>query len=157
MQIFLASQQVGQGGLRKMMPRTLCLRLVLLSVLLLALPAVAQGTLEDYQRAERFLSGNLRHHAFPADVTPHWVEKTSRFWYRKDTAKGGDFILVDAEQNTVGPAFDQARLAAALTQVSKQNYSATDLPFQEFDFVDNGKAIRFSADGAQWTCQLANL
>ncbi len=135
--------------------RTLCLRFVLPSLLLLALPAVAQGTLEDYQRAERFLSGNLRHHAFPADVTPHWVEKTNRFWYRRATAKGGDFILVDSEQNTVGPAFDQSRLAAALTQALKQNYSPTDLPFQDFDFVDNGKAIRFSLDGGQWTCQLA--
>lgn len=135
--------------------RTLCLRFVLPSLLLLALPAVAQGTLEDYQRAERFLSGNLRHHAFPADVTPHWVEKTNRFWYRRATAKGADFVLVDAEQNTVGPAFDQSRLAAALTQALKQNYSATDLPFQDFDFVDNGKAIRFSLDGGQWTCQLA--
>ena len=145
---------MGQRGIFKMTLRTL--GLVLPSLLLLALPAVAQGTLEDYQRAERFLPGNLRHHAFPGDVMPHWVEKTSRFWYRRATPKGGDFILVDAEQNTVGPAFDQTRLAAALTQASQQNYSPADLPFQDFDFVDNGKAIRFSLDGAQWTCQLAN-
>jgi len=138
-----------------MTPRTVCLRLVLRSMLLLTLPAMAQGTLEDYQRAERFLPGNLRHHAFPSDITPHWVEKNNRFWYRRATAKGGDFVLVDAEQNTVGPAFDQSRLAAALTQASKQNYSPTDLPFQDFDFVDNGKAIRFSLDGVQWTCPLA--
>jgi len=138
-----------------MRSRTPCLRFVLPSLLLLALPAAAQGTLEDYQRAERFLPGNLRHHAFPSDVTPHWVEKTDRFWYRRATAKGGDFVLVDAEQNTVGPAFDQARLAAALTQASKQNYSAADLPLQDFDFVDSGNAIRFSVDGVQWTCQLA--
>ena len=116
--------------------------LSLFALLLFALSAVAQGTLEDYQRAERFLPGNLRHHAFPAEVTPHWVEKTSRFWYRRATAKGGDFVLVDAEQNTVGPAFDQSRLAAALTQASQQNYSSTDLPFQDFEFADNGKAIR---------------
>ena len=108
---------MGQRGIFKMTLRTL--GLVLPSLLLLALPAVAQGTLEDYQRAERFLPGNLRHHAFPADVSPHWVEKTSRFWYRRATPKGGDFVLVDAEQNTVGPAFDQTRLAAALTQASQ--------------------------------------
>jgi dipeptidyl-peptidase 4 len=116
---------------------------------------MADGTLEDYQRAQRFLPGNLRQRVFPADIRPHWVEKSNRFWYRRATAKGGDFVLVDAEHNTVGPAFDQSRLAAALTQASKQNYSATDLPFEDFDFVDNEKAIRFSLDGVQWTCQLA--
>ena len=71
--------------------RDSCCRCFRCWFLLFALPAVAQGTLEDYQRAERFLPGNLRHHAFPADVTPHWVEKTSRFWYRRATPKGGDF------------------------------------------------------------------
>ena len=46
----------------------------------LALPAVcAQNTLEDYQRAERFLPGNMRHLVYVADVTPHWIEKTNRF------------------------------------------------------------------------------
>ena len=103
-------------------------RFVLPFLLLFALPAAAQGTLEDYHRAERFLPGNLRHHAFPADVSPHWVEKTSRFWYRRATAKGADFVLVDAEQNTVGPAFDHSRLAAALTQASQQNYSPRTCP-----------------------------
>ena len=44
-----------------------------------------------------------------------------------------------------------------LLRPCKQNYSPADLPFQDFDFVDNGKAIRFSLDGVQWTCQLANL
>jgi hypothetical protein len=68
-----------------MTPRTLCPRFVLPSLLLLALPAVADGTLEEYQRTERFLPGNLRHHAFPADVTPHWVQKSNRFWYRRAT------------------------------------------------------------------------
>ena len=118
-------------------------------------PAAAQGTLEDYQRAERFLPGNLRHHFFPADVTPHWIEKTDRFWYRKLGPKGTDFILVDAEQNTSTPAFDQARLVTALTQASKQAYSATDLPFSDFEFVEDSKAIRFSVDDGRWTCTLA--
>ena len=119
------------------------------------IPAAAQGTLEDYQRAERFLPGNLRHHFFPADVTPHWIEKTDRFWYRKLGPKGPDFILVDAEQNTSTPAFDQARLATALAQASKQAYSATDLPFSDFEFVEDSKAIRFSVDDGRWTCTLA--
>jgi hypothetical protein len=43
-------------------------------LLLLHTPfAAAQGRLEDYQHAERFLPGNLRHLVFSADVTPQWI------------------------------------------------------------------------------------
>ena len=126
----------------------------------LALPAaLAQGSLEDYQRAEKFLPGNVRHLVYVADVTPHWIEKTNRFWYRRVGAKVGskesEFVLVDAEQNTSSAAFDHERLATALSQAAKQEYSATALPFSELEFVDGGKAIRFSVDGAQWSCALA--
>src|SRR5882762_6504606 len=133
---------------------TRCLGFVSITLALLAPSAVAQGTLKDYERAERFLTGNLRHLAFPADVTPHWIEKTSRFWYRRVSAQGTEFVLVDAEPNTRAPAFDHARLAAALSQAANQDYSPDDLPFSDFAFVEGGKGIRFSVDTARWTCQL---
>jgi len=117
--------------------------------------AVAQGTLEDYQRAERFLPGNLKHVVSSADVEAHWIEKTNRFWYRRVSPKATEFILVDAEQNTSAPAFDHARLAAALSQAAKHDYAATGLPFSDIEFADSGKAIRFSIESAHWTCQLA--
>jgi dipeptidyl-peptidase-4 len=128
--------------------------------LFVALPAaLAQGSLGDYQRAEKFLPGNVRHLVYVADVSPHWIEKTNRFWYRRVGAKVGskesEFVLVDAEQNTSRPAFDHERLATALSQAAKQEYSATALPFSEIEFVDGGKAIRFSVDAAQWSCALA--
>src|SRR5580698_9283606 len=138
-----------------------CRRLIVAVLWLsLALPAaLAQGSLGDYQRAEKFLPGNVRHLVYVADVSPHWIEKTNRFWYRRVGAKVGskesEFVLVDAEQNTSRPAFDHERLATALSQATKQEYSATALPFSEIEFVDGGKAIRFSVDGAQWSCTLA--
>jgi dipeptidyl-peptidase 4 len=133
------------------------LRIIPSALLFLAMPAAfAQGTLEDYQRAERFLPGNVRHLVYVADVTPHWIEKTNRFWYRRAGLKETQFVLVDAEQNTSGPAFDHERLAAALSRAAKQDYSSSALPFSEIEFAENGKALRFSVDGAQWTCLLSN-
>src|SRR5215469_7747944 len=124
---------------------------------LFASPLVhAQGTLQDYQRAQQFLPGNLRHIVYLADVSPHWVEKSSRFWYRKSSPSGSEFILVDAEHNTSAPAFDHARLAEALSPATKQEYSPSDLPFREFDFVDDGKGIRFSIDNAEWSCSIVD-
>jgi dipeptidyl-peptidase-4 len=117
--------------------------------------ALAQGGSEDYLRAQRFLTGNLRHIVFPADIEPHW-EKTNRFWYRRVSAKGTEFVLVDAERNTSAPAFDHAKLATTLSRVAKQEYEPFDLPFSDIDFVDGEKGIRFSIDDTQWTCQLAS-
>jgi dipeptidyl-peptidase-4 len=126
------------------------------ALFLISLPfALAQGKLEDYQRAQQFLSGNLRHLVYVADVSPHWIEKTSRFWYRKSAPAGSEFILVDPEKNTSVPAFDHARLAAALSLAAKQEYSASALPFSDIEFIEAGKSIRFTVDGSQWTCPLA--
>lgn len=131
-------------------------RIIATALLLLSVPgALAQGGLEDYQRAERFLPGNVRHLVYVADVAPHWIEKTNRFWYRRSGLNDTQFVLVDAEQNTSSPAFDHERLAAALSNAAKQDYSASALPFSEIDLVDGGKSIHFSVEDAQWTCSLA--
>jgi dipeptidyl-peptidase 4 len=126
----------------------------LLALLIHPMSAMAQGTLADYQRAEKYLPGNIRHLVLPADVSPHWIEKTSRFWYREDSAEGTRFILVDAEKNTASPAFDQERLANGLAKVTGHSYNATDLPFEEFEYANDGNSIRFEIDDSKWTCSL---
>ena len=55
------------------------------------------------------------------------------------------------------PAFDHARLATALSHAAKQELlSRSTLPFSEIEFVEAGKAIRFSIDDVHWTCLLAS-
>jgi hypothetical protein len=79
----------------------------------------AQGTLADYQRAERFLPGNLRQLYTSGEITPHWLGHTSRFWYRHVRPASIDYVLVDPARNTVGPLFDNRRLAVALSHKPK--------------------------------------
>src|SRR6185437_16019707 len=95
-----------------------------LCFLLIPALANAQGTLEDYQRAQRFLSGNMRSIVSVANIRPTWIEGSDRFWYRSDGPKGSEFIVVDATKNTSAPAFDHARLADALSHASRQPYEA---------------------------------
>jgi len=116
--------------------------------------ASAQGTLADYQRAERFLPGNVRHQIYVADVQSHWIEKTSRFWYRKVAPNGSEFFLLDATRNASAPAFDHTKLAASLSRAAKREYSATQLPFDTFEFAKDGQSINFQLEGALWTCAL---
>jgi dipeptidyl aminopeptidase/acylaminoacyl peptidase len=116
----------------------------------------AQGTDQDYQRAAFFQTGGYRRLVTFADVHPRWIEKTNRFWYRITDTKGTRFMLVDAEQNASSPAFDHQRLAVALSHAAKREYSAAKLPFEEIEFADSGKAIRFSIGDSNWSCTLSN-
>lgn len=101
------------------------------------------------------LPGNLPKILSVADVRPHWIGKSDRFWYLKIGPEGRQFVLVDAARNTGGPAFDQARLAAALSRVAGRTYRPNALLFDDFEFVEDGQAIRFEAGGRRWTCSLA--
>ena len=137
-------------------PSVVNLYCLITSLLLGSSLAFAQSTLQDYERARQFLPGNLRHSIYVADVSPHWLDKTNRFWYHKVSPKGSEFILVDAEHNTDGPAFDHEKLAAALTRLTHREVSATELPFTDIDFTNDQKAFRFELDGARWTCTLSD-
>jgi hypothetical protein len=133
--------------------RWLCLAVVLLFS---ASWSAAQGTREDYHRAEQFLPANLRHRVYVAEVAPHWIAKKNRFWYHKAGTIGAEFLLVDADQNTAGPAFDHARLATALSKALGREVQPTELPFDAIDFSEDGKSVSFQLDGAPWSCGLEN-
>ncbi|HEX5316996.1 MAG TPA: DPP IV N-terminal domain-containing protein, partial [Candidatus Kapabacteria bacterium] len=126
------------------------LALVLFGV---TLQSFAQGTVEDYQRAAHFLSGNIRHDVFIANVRANWIDKTNRFWYRRIGPDGVDYILVDADKNTSEPAFDQEKLAAALTQSTKHEYKAKELVLEGLQF-DGDKSLHFTMAKNSWTCAL---
>ena len=139
---------MSRGDRQWILPLTLFLCLIA--------PAFAQGTLADYQRAQRFLPSNLRHLFDAAEIRTNWIEKTNRFWYRRKDPKGTEFILVDADKSTSAPAFDHAKLATALSASTKRQYQSTDLPVDNIEFIEDGKAIRFDLDSTKWNCKLVD-
>ena len=69
-----------------------------------------------------------RYHNITPNVIdpPRWIADTHKFWYRKTVNGGHEFVLVDAESRARGPAFDHAKLAAALASALKGFRSAGD-------------------------------
>lgn len=116
----------------------------------------AQGRLEDYQRAERFVAGNLGKLMHRLTLTPHWLDQRSdRFWYADVPSEGVHrFMLVDARAGTVKPAFDHERLAAALSASMKQSYEADRLPFRQLDELLPARSVSFTVSDAGWRCDL---
>ena len=74
----------------------------------------AQGTLADYERAMT-LRDRYQNLAYSVTDQTRWIANTHKLWYRRTVKGGHEFMLVDADSKSKGPAFDHARLAAALS------------------------------------------
>src|SRR5437016_6483013 len=130
-------------------------------ILLSALPAIAQQgndapralTAADYARAEKWMPYNTSPLVFRSGVRPTW-RADDRFWYRITTAEGSEFLLVDAAKRTKAPAFDHAKLAAAISAATGTTYEAHHLPFADFELSADGQTISFSIQRRRWKCDL---
>ena len=129
------------------------LGLPLAAALLLAGPLRAQGTAADYARAEG-LRDRYAHVIVDAVDQVRWIDSTPRFWYRKSTPRGSAFVVVDAESKQKRPAFDQARLAAALAKVLHRPVDGDSLPFNTIDFVNGEHGIIVAVRQDRFRCSL---
>ncbi|MBW2507927.1 MAG: DPP IV N-terminal domain-containing protein, partial [Deltaproteobacteria bacterium] len=131
--------------------------ITIVATLLLTAPvaALAQGTIADYQRA---MGLRDRFDGLAVDVpeAADWIGETTRFWYRKSVVGGDEFVIFDATTQQKRPAFDHARIAAALSEGAEEPYSAVTLPFRTIEFVDNETAIEFPLEGTIWKCDLTS-
>ncbi|MBT9393641.1 S9 family peptidase [Hymenobacter sp. NST-14] len=128
------------------------------AVLLAPAGAAAQArpalTAPDYARAERFLGYNTQPLVDGSAGPPNWLAN-DRFWYRVLTARGSEIVLVDPARNTRTAAFDQARLAAALSQATSQPYEASRLPLRGLTLSPDAKTLTLTAAGKTWRYDVA--
>ncbi len=134
----------------------------------------AQGTLADYQRAHD-LSAKTSGLVVNVPGPAHWIGDEHRFWYAKSVKGGDDYLLVDADASTKKPAFDQTRLASAISTVTGHPYTALTLPFTPvhfhperrpseeangktapLKFMDSEQLIQFGVQGSLFTCKLSD-
>ena len=128
------------------LPHRFALTLIL-TPLFTPLPTTAQGTLADYARANS-LGERLQGLVVDIAERPSWIGETTRFWYRKTVEGGHNFVLVNAETQARGPAFDHEQLASTLSALpafAGDTISALDLPFNRIEFAEDEQAIEFVA------------
>ena len=82
---------------------------------LISLVASAQGTVEDYKRAES-LDTLVRNKVFNTPNSFNWLNK-KEFWYKNNTEKGSEYIFVNAKTLQRETAFDHDKLAGALSEL----------------------------------------
>ena len=118
--------------------------------------ALGQGTRADYERSAglaELTRGKVLNHTLQAN----WLEGGGRFWYRKDLQGGrSQYVLVDAEKGTRGPAFDHARLAAALSKATGKAVAADRIAIDRMDMPGDGKSLLLRCAGRSWKCSLSD-
>lgn len=110
-------------------------------------------TAADYAQAEKFLTAHTTPLVFGATVRPTWIN-ADHFWYRNTIPEGFEFILVNAGKRTRERAFDHERLATALSTVTDTTYEPFNLPFTQFEFIDNRQSIAFNIKSQRYICDI---
>ncbi|MBC7798024.1 MAG: DPP IV N-terminal domain-containing protein [Pyrinomonadaceae bacterium] len=110
-------------------------------------------TASDYQRAEKFLNYNTSPLVDRAAMRPNWLSN-DRFWYRNLTVNGSEFILFDTVKKTQQSAFNQVKVANALSTASGTKYEAAKLPFADFSYSVDEKSILFNVGNKRYLCDI---
>jgi dipeptidyl-peptidase 4 len=125
----------------------------------LTVSGMAQGkqlTAEDYARAEKFMAYNVNSLVYHGVARPTWMGD-GRFWYRDNGPDGVTFIVVDPVKGTKTTAFNQAKLAAALTSATdgKMKADAQHLVISEIEFSNGGKTVVVGNGSRKFRCDLS--
>jgi dipeptidyl aminopeptidase/acylaminoacyl peptidase len=110
-------------------------------------------TVADYQRAEKMMNYNTAPLVDRVNVQPYWLTG-DRFWYRVLTPRGTEFIVVDPIRGIRQPAFDQQKLAAALSSATGKPYDANRLPFSNFTLSPDNKTLQVNVTGKRYKIKL---
>ena len=135
--------------------------LFLASTLLASTALAAQQpalTAADYARAESRLAMHTNPLVDHVVNTATWLKSTDgsdRFWYRETTGGTTTFMLYDADKGTKAPAFDHARMAAALGAAGGHRADANNLPITRMQFPAADTAVITTTYGESYRCTLA--
>ncbi len=111
--------------------------------------ASSTDKLPGYTQAERFAGDKLSTMLFSTSVDPHWFQKGNHFWYEYKTSNGKVWYVVDPTTRTKRQLFDLDKLAAQLTEIVKDPFTAQQLPIQELEAGEDGRSFTFQITSSQ--------
>ena len=112
--------------------------------------ALAQGTVEDYNRAYELREKYNSKHVFYSNVNPQWIDGTNQFWYVRNTPEGNEYVKVDAGKQKRTALFDQQKLSATLESSTGKDIDPMQLPIQRCHVTPGADTLRFVYEGKRW-------
>jgi dipeptidyl-peptidase-4 len=109
----------------------------------------SDAMLARYQRAAKIQAANAQRWILNENIVPHWISGRDRFWYKRESAEGYRFTLVDAATGAKADAFDHAHLAKTLGQMTGKSFDPDALPLYNVT-IDADGVVRFTSAGRAW-------
>lgn len=111
-----------------------------------AAPAKAEEA--NYRLAARFAPYKMRRLIYSTTLNPRWIKGSEKFWYEWDTAEGKRYMIVDPVAGTKKLLFDNDRIAAELTRITKDPWDGRHLPIRSIKFLD-ANTLQFEVESSQ--------
>jgi len=124
----------------------------ILLVLFISWNLSAQITAKDYERADS--TANFTNLVYNGSIAVNWQDSTHVFWYSVRTRKGTEYKLVDAEKDSLAPAFDPEKLCAGLNKAANETKKPYSQELRRLKFSKEGKELSFEYGGASYKCDL---
>ena len=120
--------------------------LFLFSCLVVGYASTAQEPIfkGNYELAARFSPEKVKKMIFSTSVDPHWMKKSTRFWYSYETSQGKKWVLVDPVKRTKQPLFDTDKLAAELTKAVKDPFDGQHLKLDDLKLLEDENTLQFT-------------
>ena len=113
-------------------------------------------TKANYELPARFTRKQMSKMVFTTRVDPHWLKHSDRFWYTYETSDGKTFSMVDPAKRQRRPLFDNVKMAAELSKLTKDPYEAKHLPIEGIKFIRNDRFIYFKVEKNKDVLDLEN-
>lgn len=102
----------------------------------------------NYELAARFAPYKINDMIYSTSLNPKWIEGTDNFWYEWKTSDGSFYYIVDSRRSTKRQIFDNDRIAAELTRITRDPWDAQHLPIKKIKFID-ANTLQFEVEGSQ--------
>ncbi|MDD4656708.1 MAG: DPP IV N-terminal domain-containing protein, partial [Bacteroidales bacterium] len=94
-------------------------------------------TSANYELAARFSPKKLNTLVFSTQIRPNWFKDSDKFWYEWRSPEGTFYYIVDPATGKKTPLFDNAEMAAELTEIVKDPFDAQNLPIKSLRLRDD--------------------
>jgi len=102
----------------------------------------------NFDLAARWAPYKINDMIYSTSVSPQWIEGTENFWYQYETSDGTSYYIVDSNRGSKRQIFDNDRLAAEITRITRDPKDGKHLGIRRIKFVD-ANTLQFEVQGTQ--------
>ena len=108
----------------------------------------AQAGPANYELAARFAPYRIQEMVHSTSVDPRWIEGSDKFWYEWENSDGKFFHIVDPGAGARTLLFDNDRIAAELTRITRDPWDGQHLPIRNIRFISDD-VLHFEVESSQ--------